>query len=135
MLRGINMRQILSVVKRCINQGFRLHFTRISICIAFHSDQYLCFTRITAIPSLSRFGQIRGQNSQNLKDTKDRTHDTLTTVKILASNSKVSSRYESRKSAYEQRDYRLLRSRTEMAVIPKPELQTTNRRMFWNRHT
>ena len=65
----------------------------------------------------------------------DRPHATLTTVKIVASNSKGSRRYESRKTAYELRDYLLLRSRTEMAVIPKPELQTTNRRMFWNRHT
>ena len=39
------------------------------------------------------------------------------------------------KKAYEQRDYRLLRSRTEMAIIPKLGLQTTNRQMFWNRHT
>ncbi|KAL4557372.1 hypothetical protein LXL04_035548 [Taraxacum kok-saghyz] len=84
---------------------------------------------------LSRFGQFRGQTSQNLKDKKDRPHDTLTTVKILASNSKVSGRYASRKTVNEQRNYRLLRSRTEMAVIPKPELQTINRRMFWNRHT
>ena len=65
----------------------------------------------------------------------DRPHDTLTTVEFLPLNSKGSRRYESRKTAYEQRDYRLLRSRTETDVIPKPELQTTNRRMFWNRHT
>ncbi|KAL4561804.1 hypothetical protein LXL04_033978 [Taraxacum kok-saghyz] len=52
-----------------------------------------------------------------------------------ALNSKRSGRYESRNTANEQRNYRPLRSRTEMAVISKPELQTTNRRMFWNRHT
>ncbi|KAL4583299.1 hypothetical protein LXL04_007869 [Taraxacum kok-saghyz] len=69
-----------------------------------------------------------------VKDNGDRSHEDLTTVKILASNSKVSKRYESRKTAYEQREYRLLRSRTETDVISKPGLQTTNRWMFWNRH-
>ncbi|KAL4567310.1 hypothetical protein LXL04_022890 [Taraxacum kok-saghyz] len=34
--------------------------------------------------------------------------------------------YDSRKSAYELRDYRLLRNHTEMAVISKPVLQTIN---------
>ena len=65
----------------------------------------------------------------------DSSHDTLTTVKNLDSNSKGSRRYESRKSAYKRRDYRLLRIRTEMAVNSEPGLQTTNRRMIWNRHT
>ena len=84
---------------------------------------------------LSRFGHFKGQISQSGKHNEGRSHDTLITVKILASNSKGSRRYESRKTAYEQRNYRHLRSRTEMVVISKPELQTTNRRMFWNRHT
>ena len=44
-------------------------------------------------------------------------------------------RYESRKLAYKQRDSRLLRSRTETAVISEPELQTTNRRMLWKPNT
>ncbi|KAL4573673.1 hypothetical protein LXL04_020487 [Taraxacum kok-saghyz] len=73
---------------------------------------------------LSRFGQFRGQTSQNLKDTKDRPHDTLTTVN-------PSRRYESRKTAHEQRYYRLLRSGTEMAIIPKPGLQMTKGQMIW----
>ena len=84
---------------------------------------------------LSRFGHFKGKISQSVKHNEDRSHEDLTALKILASNSKVSKRYESRKTTYEQRDYRLLRSRTETAVIPKPELQMTNRRMFWNRHT
>ena len=58
------------------------------------------------------FGHFKGRISQSVKDNEDRSHDTLTTVKVLASNSKVSKRYESRKTAYEQRDYRFLRSRT-----------------------
>ncbi|KAL4582057.1 hypothetical protein LXL04_006595 [Taraxacum kok-saghyz] len=69
---------------------------------------------------LSRFGHFKGQISQSVKDKEDRSHDTLTIVKILASNSKESRRYESRKTTNEQRNYRLLRSRTEMAVISKP---------------
>ncbi|KAL4573674.1 hypothetical protein LXL04_020488 [Taraxacum kok-saghyz] len=73
---------------------------------------------------LSRFGQFRGQTSQNLKDTKDGPHDTLTTVK-------PSRRYESRKTAHDQRNYRRLRSGTEMAIIPKPGLQMTNGQMIW----
>ncbi|KAL4590869.1 hypothetical protein LXL04_003814 [Taraxacum kok-saghyz] len=84
---------------------------------------------------LSHFGHVKGQISQNVKDNEDRSHDTLTSVNIRASNSKGSRRYESRKTAYEQRGYRHLRSRTETDVISKPELQTTNRWMFWNRHT
>ncbi|KAL4583399.1 hypothetical protein LXL04_007970 [Taraxacum kok-saghyz] len=66
---------------------------------------------------------------------KNRSHEALTTVKHLASNSKGSRRYESRKTAYKQWDYRHLSSRTELAVIPKPELQTTNHRMLRNNHT
>ena len=67
---------------------------------------------------LSHFGHFKGQINQSVKDNEDISHDTLTTVKILASNSKGSRRYESRKTANEQQNYRLLRSRTEMAVIP-----------------
>ncbi|KAL4572553.1 hypothetical protein LXL04_019333 [Taraxacum kok-saghyz] len=93
------------------------------------------FLRFTMIFTLSRFGHFKGQIGPSVKDNGDRSHEALTTVKILASNSKVSKRYESRKTAYEKRDYRLLRSRTETDVISKPELQTTNRWMFWNRHT
>ncbi|KAL4564887.1 hypothetical protein LXL04_028963 [Taraxacum kok-saghyz] len=142
MLRSINMRPILSVVKIIINVN--------SGNLRFCSGPDFLPVNPSNVNKLYIYGnELNGnslqicqnrdsrhrQTSQNLKDTKDRPHDTLTSVNILASNSKVSRRYESRKSAYEQRDYRLLRSRAEMAVIPKPELQTTNRRMFWNRHT
>ncbi|KAL4568117.1 hypothetical protein LXL04_023718 [Taraxacum kok-saghyz] len=84
---------------------------------------------------LSRFGHFKGQIRPSVKDDGDRPHDTRSNVKILASNSKGSRRYESRKTAYEQRDHRYLRSRMEMVVVSKPELQTTNCWMFWNRHT
>ncbi|KAL4589653.1 hypothetical protein LXL04_002561 [Taraxacum kok-saghyz] len=153
MLRSINTRHILSVVKRQFKQNVKEtadrpygNLTTIKILAsnskvsmryesrktANEQRNYRLLRSRTGMAVISKSGlqTTNRQNSQSVKDNEDRSHDILTTVKTLDSNSKGSRRYESRKSAYKQRDYRLSRSRTEMAIVSEPELQTTNRRMF-----
>jgi len=84
---------------------------------------------------LSRFGHFRGQTSQNLKDMKVRPHDTLATVKIWALNSNPSKIYDFRNMTDEQRNIRLLHSRTKKGITFTPQLQMTKGWKFWKPNT
>ena len=81
---------------------------------------------------MPRFGQLRVRIREYLKEMKGRGPFTLSIVRKQAQNAKRQERYKNRKKIPEQWVLRLLHSRTETIITPKPQLQMEKIRMFWN---